>query len=249
MAIIKFQKYPTNDDWIAILKTYPFGHFDEMIAKLRDINSKLSTFPESIQLESWIYHFHGRLLEAIKSYVLVMFYYRQGIPDKNWVDHTGGGTRYFPEFEEKHYHIKEEFDYYSDIYFYKIFSAYNSLLHFINILYLLELNDYDVDFYKIIPGLKAKNNKMASALHGIIKDNRFIEVKKLRNDLTHNFSPFIIDSGVRRIDENSMKFDAGKYTISDEVVKGVRDALDLMNDMLDCITENSDFSKLGAHVE
>ena len=76
------------------------------------------------------------MTDVATSYVLTMFYYGKGIPDKRWYispGRNGASIQYYPDFADVHFQIKAWFDFYSDVLYYKLFSAWDLMGHVLNV--------------------------------------------------------------------------------------------------------------------
>ncbi len=149
---ISFFDFPTQSDWERIYQAAPFekmlSRFYNLIAKSHTGNGILAYTkalePARIYLRNTTTTKRCRI-----SYILMMFYYEKGIPDKRWYGEEG---KIFPDFDERHFYIKRWFDFYSDTSYYKLFSAWDLMGHVLNVKYDSGVNK--VDFAKAISRLK-----------------------------------------------------------------------------------------------
>ncbi len=73
---------------------------------------------------------------------MLMFYYNLGIPDKSWdikEGENGESGRYFSDFEDRHFQILEQFAFYTDVFYYKLFSALDTVGQMLVTAYHVEL--------------------------------------------------------------------------------------------------------------
>jgi hypothetical protein len=172
------------------------------------------------EFKSWIRQFNNRIGEVKLSYIMSIYYYNMGIPDNEWSIPPGknnNSTRFFPNLEQKHFCIKYFFDYYSDIFYYKTFGVWDSILHLINIFYEINIQEYNKGFKKnIMKELKKHDKELYNYLNELRKDEVYKKANKIRNDLTHNFPPNDVGPGVKRYENGYTAFAAGNYTTSKE---------------------------------
>lgn len=109
-----------------------------------------------MELQIYLHEVRQRLGGVARSYILMMYYYGKGIPDKRpYVSPSkdGHSVQYYPDFTERqHFHIKGWFDFYSDTFYYKLFSAWALIGHMINVAYGLGIKK--ADFSKAVEALK-----------------------------------------------------------------------------------------------
>ncbi|GAJ21734.1 unnamed protein product, partial [marine sediment metagenome] len=168
------------------------------------------------------------------------YYFEKGIPDDEWFispGKQGESVQYYPHFDKKHFLIKSEFDYYADVFYYKIFSAWDTIGHLLNILYKLKIKR--VGFKSAIAKLKSANPNLFKSLKAIVDDPDFQKANKLRDDITHNYLPSTVDSGIDKPSERKVTFGVGKYTKSAEFYQNVRASLHLFVKTLECIKQQS----------
>src|SRR5687767_8688663 len=112
-----FAHFPSQEQWVRLADDTPY-EMTPLIAQIEYTHGPKDYvgFKKSQQIEALVkVELQNRWADAYKSYVLTMFYFEMGIPDREWADHDGPGIMYFPHFEDRHFHIKEWFDYFSDI--------------------------------------------------------------------------------------------------------------------------------------
>jgi hypothetical protein len=128
---------PSEDDLDRIHDQYAeqLPHLRPLIQKIKYKHDKKDYvgFEKSMKLEQWELELENRWTGVVKSYLLLMFYFEKGIPDWEWTIQDGPAIVYFPHFEEEHFHIKDWFDYFSDVFYYKLFSSLDIVSHILNI--------------------------------------------------------------------------------------------------------------------
>jgi hypothetical protein len=223
---ISFFDFPTQNDWERIYQASPFekmlSRFYDLIAK-SDTGNGILAYTKALELRGYIYQTQQRLKDAGMSYILMMFYYEKGIPDKRWYGDEG---EVFPDFDERHFYIKRWFDFYSDTSYYKLFSAWDLMGHVLNVKYDLGVNK--VDFAKAISKLKHKDITLYTELENVRGSVGFQKAITMRNNITHNQLPNTVGMAVHRSDRR-ISVGLKEYATSDEVVKTFQEALSLFD--------------------
>ncbi len=209
---------------------------------------------ENIEMESCVLHLIHRLSGVKKSFVMLMFYYEMGIPDKKWLD--SNANRYFPDFEAKHFSIKSQFDYYVDVFYYKIFSAWDSVGHLLNVLYDLKLDKVYFKPAVECEKLKSNNKNLSDCLKKIVNDRVYMKANKLRNDITHSYLPSSPGLRVDRNEKTENKVEYPIFSIGDsnnpsvvvglsgcitstDFVENIKGLLNLFVKTIECIKEDN----------
>ncbi|NWL88673.1 hypothetical protein DMN77_13960 [Paenibacillus sp. 79R4] len=117
---IRYVRYPNQEEWTDIFNRSPFQGFDFSSLDFADKNFETTDIFDSPILNSNGLLLIQRVRTLIESYILLSFYYELGIPDKK---EQRKYKDIFINFEPHHYNIKERFDYYTDIFYFKIFSC------------------------------------------------------------------------------------------------------------------------------
>jgi hypothetical protein len=136
--------FPSHDDIENIGNGYPFhglqlnmlnnAHIIEY-DKLREIRCKL-------EIDTWITHFLCRAGDLKITYWIMEYYFQKGIPDKTWFispGRDGSSIEYFPYFKAIDFSTKLHFDYFSNIFYVNLFSAWDIIGHILNEFYLLNI--------------------------------------------------------------------------------------------------------------
>jgi hypothetical protein len=200
------------------------------------------TWMENIDIDAWIEVLIKRLSHAEKSYVYGRYYYDLGIPDDPWCEKGNGSIKLFPNFTINADHIKKDmFDYYSDIYFYKIFSALETIGHLFFKKYSLQVNERSkISFNSSVGKLKGKNPNLHEELLKIINSDEFKQGIEIRNDETHNYPHSEITSGVvKKPDSLSMGISHFKYIQSKDIQKSINEMWDIVVKIFDVINSHS----------
>lgn len=227
---MKYVRYPNEDEWNEIFNNSPFVGFNFSSSSFANKN-----YDNFDIFDSPIINSHGLLLiqrfrSLVESYILLSFYYHLGIPDEAAERNK---NEIFKDFEPHHFVNKEKFDYYSDIFYFKVFSCWEAIGHILNIQYDLRLNR--LEFKDVVRKLKSKDNDMHIKLFEIIKNNEFINANTYRNQITHNYSPNI-PGLVRFIDKNGAVIDyVLEYYSSKVVYDNIKAVLELLKRSIEII--------------
>lgn len=162
----------------------------------------------------------------------MMFYYQKGIPDQRWFiqpGRDGKSIEYYPDFQERHFHIKGWFDFYSDILYFKLFSSWDTVGHVLNAKYDLKIKE--VHFTNVINALKSKDQTLHTTLLELTRTDSYKKGRKIRNDVTHNYAPNIAGTAVFKPESNPIGithvFGLKNYTTSDEIVANAQELFEL----------------------
>lgn len=251
-------KFPTQEDWARILQNYPLAEInvlDRSFYKPEGDGSRQSDWGEpflKMDVSDWIKHLHNRLCDICTSYVMMTFYFEQGIPDEEWhrpsrinKSEQYEGEQYFPHFTgDRHENqTKHYFDYYSNVFYLQLFSAFDNVGHILNVLYNLQAQRRDVSFEIVIEGReKTKRKKAIRGIREISPDlydqirqmtqkDAFESAKKLRNNITHNFLPGTLgESVVHKKKGNALitEFGAEQYTPSVKIHQTAVETLNIL---------------------
>jgi hypothetical protein len=228
-------EFPTKSDWKRIYNSSPFQGLFSLLAQLENSEfgegKKTQDFCAGIELQRYLYEVWQRLRDVARSYILMMYYYEKGIPDKRWYvspskdEHS---IRYYPDFTERHFQIKGWFDFYSDTFYYKLFSAWDLVGHMINVAYGLGIKKRDVYFSAAVDALGKKGDEpLHKCLNKLQQSKRFKRAKNIRKDITHNYLPNVAGIKVHRSDDSKSLSLKASYITSESVVANTQEALDL----------------------
>lgn len=119
---------------------------------------------------------HPRLAELIQehnnkvgslaiTYALCRHYFNKGIPDDPWYispGKEGQSIQYFPNFKEEHWMRRYWFNYFSDTFYLKISSVWDSMIEILNHFYSLDFSNDLRLRDNVIKWLKQNVNSIAS---------------------------------------------------------------------------------------
>ena len=164
-----------------------------------------------------------------------MNYYNKGIPDKEWYMSPGKAEKsveYFPYFEEKHYAYLYWFGFYMDSFYTRFFGLIDTIYHILNVKYNLEVPE-KLGFNKeVSKRLRYYENDLVKYLDKVRNEDIYKKVLEFRNNITHNYRPNQITSGVnkeKRADGSIViDYDIGNYTTTEEFVNNIEKAIELL---------------------
>ena len=232
--IFDFGGFPTKEEREVIEKGMP--HLDQIILNINpnqySTARKVEFFYSLKEFKSWLRHFNNKIVGITHSYIMVIYYYNMGIPDEEWnqlPEKTGESIQYFPNFKDEHYCIKYFFNYYLDVFYHKLFGAWDSMCHLINIFYGMNIKTGSGFNGKVMEELKNHDLDLYNYLQGVINNEIYKKANQIRNNLTHNYPPNDIDSGIERLDSGITIYTVGNYTTSKNLKENMNNIIKLLN--------------------
>lgn len=135
---------------------------------------------------------HNNKVGALSiTYALSRHYFDKGIPDDPWYispGKKGQSVQYFPEYQEEHWMRHYWFNYFSDTFYMKISSVWDSIIEILNHYYSL---DYPNDLRlrnNVIGWLKQNADDIASVFAGIQQDQLYKDAQQYRTLAAHGTS-------------------------------------------------------------
>lgn len=238
-----FFDWPKEDEWRELEKSYPFEKLkvpDDCFQYTASPQGSLEAFFAFPEILTWKVHLQNRLIQTGWSYVLLMFHFNKGIPDDEWFispGKNGESIEYFPHFKEEDHLVKAQFDYYVDVFYYKLFSAWDTLGHLLNVRYEMEIEN--ASFGKAVRKLETIKPALHIRLKGIMDTPDFNKMREFRHSSTHNHLVGHIGSTVRKVSNNHVTFGGGSYTPSADIKDNIIKSLDLFAETLEAIKEQS----------
>lgn len=235
-----YLEFPTARDWKRIHGKSPITRIYSLLhdtITMDRVHDALSDFTKAMTLDECLYQIQHRVSDVATSYVLMLFYYEKGIPDKRWYaspGEDGASIQYYPDFEDIHFQIKAWFDCYSDTLYYKLFSAWDLLGHMLNTEYDLAIRK--VDFGKAVRELEAKDTSLYTFLKTIQGSPAYKKANDIRNDITHNYLPYT--TGIAFCsDKSGLRTTIGlrEYVTSEEIVANIHAVIVLFTTALECV--------------
>lgn len=185
--------FPTNAEWEEIYAETNIGSTLFLIQNILNTTSKNTTSDlfDILEIRSLGEEIYHRFFAAARSFILLTFYFKKGIPDNEVGkrNEVNGPPVYFPDFESQHYEIKSWFDYYCDNFYFKLFAGLNSIGHILNKCF--EINMKNPDFGTVMKKFISakKNSEVQQKFLDITESPQFKFANKIRNDIAHNFLP------------------------------------------------------------
>jgi Cthe_2314-like HEPN len=126
--------FPTDQHYGEVQVRHPLPQLDlvEKSALGQFITGTLQPFAE-LTIQEWWIHLSNRMIHARQVYHLMLYYFELGIPDdRPFISpgREGESVEYFPDFTDDDFSKKAWFDFYSDVFGYKLFSAWDSIGQF-----------------------------------------------------------------------------------------------------------------------
>lgn len=188
-----YPNLPSNEIYDSITG-FPGDDIRESIKKMQPenpIDALLKKIPEH-----WVRVLYNKIFNIEFSYKMVNFYYKDGFPDNDGPDLEAMNDDMFCR--------KAMFDYFVDVGFYTIQSAYDIISHILNSKYNMKLNK--VYYSSVIKELKDKDNSLYTKL--VAAKTTF---NKTRNDFSHNIPPNAMVGFVTDIEDNTMEIKEPDY--------------------------------------
>lgn len=188
-------EYPEESDWEQLAEGVDWNSLKvhELRIGFSDGEaSDIRSLPKNLIGTRWLFHLQNRLADVFISYVMASFYLSRGIPDEPWYlspGKSGNSVDYFPEFEEVHFTRKAQYDYYVDVFYYKLFAACDTLGHLLNTLYDLSIPSSRVYLGTAVDGLLSRNPDLHRRFKEIIASQAFQDAHAFRIAITHNSPP------------------------------------------------------------
>lgn len=188
----------SQQEWDAYLGA---GLFNSMFIDESVFGVSINGFPDSAHplLAKMIFEHNNKVGALPITYSLCRHYFDKGIPDDPWYispGKDGSGIQYMPLFEDEHWMRSYWFNYFSDTYYLKISSVWDSVIEILNHYYGL---DYKVDFnlkFKIGKWLKDNVPGVYAIIEGVLNDPRHTDAQEYRNLAAHGTSPGTVTNTV-----------------------------------------------------
>lgn len=233
MTVLKF---PTQHDINKYYGTCRLKQTNDRILVLLNKNTStrlfdFAHFKKVIDFKEFLWQLHSRLMDTAKSYSLLSYFFKKGIPDEEWhvsPGNSGASIEYFPHFQPIHYAIKDWFDYYSDVFYYKFFSALDMVGHILNVRYELGIKQSKVSFQSVVVDLRDKDHTLHTMLEEIINSTVYREGRRFRNNITHNYLPSSTGMSVN-MSEQGGSIGMREYTPSAVIMGNIEEILALLD--------------------
>lgn len=243
MSIVDF---PSEEDWKRIYNASVcprlYTQLNSLLESLQ-FGDGVMEFTRRIEVRELVWQLHHRQVDLAKSYVLMCFYFDKGIPDEEWYKSPGDdgiSIQYFPNFEKKHFIVKDWFDYYSNAFYYSLFSAWDTVGHILNVYFRLGLQPERVYFASAVSKLQHSDLDLWRKLDDVLNSPVYQKAKSLRNDITHNYLPSSTGLGITtRKSETVITTSVGirKYVTSNEIKSNAVGILNLLCECIDTLAD------------
>lgn len=189
--------------------------FDSMYLKFdsENINTNIFSMMKNMEVDYVVRNFNNRVFSLRVNYALAKKYLEKGIPDEPYFQSPGidgKGVSYFPLFQEEHYGNYYWYGFYIESLYFRIEGVVDSLYHIINSYFDLNISP-NLGFQgKIREALSSREESLENSLKKLSKNKIYIKSKRIRNDITHNFNPNSLSSGIdiKRNHEGKIMFAA-----------------------------------------
>lgn len=241
--------FPSIKDIIKISSYYDFLKFKIVYNEFKetnevyeiDIKIKIMFSNSGLKMDLM-----NKISGMYRSFVFLIYYFEKEIPDDEYLvspGNDGESISYYPDFTENNFIDKSSFDFYTDFFYFKLFSSFDSLCHIINLLYQITTNKKEIGFNnKFFDKLKMKNKSLAELLFNILDNDDFKRAKEIRNNITHNFSPNQISTTIEeKIEDNKIigVITHNKYFTSKDIKENVYKSLGILYQALELFFEKS----------
>jgi len=179
------------------------------------------------ELLTWKIALHNKWNDVIKSYVMMMFYYNKGIPDDPYFispGRNGNTADYFPNFKPEHHARKDAFDFYTDVFFFKVFSAFDCIWQTLNVYLDCGLKSKKVTFGRVCRKIKNSYPDVELFIRKLFKDTRYRNGIILRDSIVHRLPTGAQGSGISHKGDATL-FSISEYMTSDQTVEIAKDLL------------------------
>jgi Cthe_2314-like HEPN len=234
--------FPKEEDWRALLIAYPYEKLEisETLFETAHPVGSLERMVASQDILVWTVHLQNRLAQTRWSHMMFMYYFNKGIPDDEWFTspgRKGQSIEYYPHFNESDHRVKGLFDYYVDVFYYKLFSAWDNLGQLLNVTYELEIDR--PTFHKVVDALSGVNTFLHSRLAAIRDSDDFKTMREFRHAVTHNELLGHIGSMFRR-SQNGITLGTGRYIPSKQIKENAIKSLDLFGSAIATLKEQKE---------
>lgn len=244
-----FIKFPDEESWNNLQKHSLIKSFILLLDKLQS-----DTFPNSIEefrdihIQELIHQLHFRFIHLDKGLLLMHFYYEDGINDVPWLGSVikDGRERqvYFPKLDKQDRYRKDWFDFYSDIFYTKYFSALDILAHLIKHVYRLNFTGNEkVSFHLVTKKLNGIDGSLYETLNTFRGTSSFDKANnELRNNLTHNYHPRTV--GMKITEEKEEDYvgwtlgNRNDFVPANEIMENAKSILDQLLEVIEFTTDS-----------
>lgn len=177
----------TQDEWDRYLGVDLFNEMRQDPARFGVSMEGMPDFDHP-KLAEMIQQHNNKVGSLAITYALARHYFDKGIPDDPWYispGKEGQSIQYFPEFQDEHWMRRYWFNYFSDTFYLKISSVWDSIVEILNHYYKL---DYPNDLRlrsKVFDWLKQNVNDVVLVFAGILQDQVYKDAQFYRTLAAH----------------------------------------------------------------
>lgn len=240
-------EFPTEEDWRELSAKYPFGQLQIRVGEFEfagETGDGFDVVYGRSEVLHWTVNLQHRLVSAYQSCLIVLFYYKLGIPDDEWYmspGRSGTSIEYLPHLTKRHRKIKYQFDFFTDVFYYKSFSAWEAIGHLLFVIYALELNKKEKINFKLgVSKLEKVRPALYTKLDSIKSDDAFKLANKIRDDIAHNYPPHTVSARLMRFKtetENGISDGGANYTPSTTIKENITAMLQLLAKAIEALRE------------
>lgn len=174
----------------------------------------------------WINGYNNTVSGCEIPYLILMNYYKKGVPE-----YSSNRFKEDNKYKEEDFLYKYYFNYYSEVFLYKIETCFEMMYQVINAICDLRINYNDTMFIRKMKNkLEEEYPKIYEELKKLASNEEYKKIKKLRDLLVHSSSPLrdcVIEYAHQ---DNSYSFMNKKAISSTEMVKTINKSFELLNE-------------------
>jgi hypothetical protein len=177
---IKYE-FPDHESLMVVAREHSYNDVASLAQTLMRGSEEHTDFMNWVsgqEARTWGFHLFSRIGDLRFSFWLMEYYFQRGIPDDEWFispGRSGSSVEYFPHFGDADYGTKELFDYFMNGFYLHLFSAWDTIGHWLNEVFDLGMSIEEVHFRKAVKKLKRANRGLYSELTPILADSAFAE--------------------------------------------------------------------------
>ena len=189
----------TQQEWDNYLGTHLFDNLlihSEQFNKPSDIFAIFSL----MRLDELLIEHNNKVGSVNITYALCRHYFDKGIPDDPWYispGNNGQSIQYFPLFQEEHWMRQTWFNFFSDAYYLKISSLWDSIMEIINHYYELNMKSDLRMRDNVLKWLKENHNNIYLVFCDIMADPVYESARQYRTSAAHGTSAGSIQNKIK----------------------------------------------------
>lgn len=189
----------SQEEWDKYLGTHLF---DDMRLDEVDfgVSGNMSSDLSHPRMHEIIQEHNNKVGSLVVTYALCKHYYDKGIPDDPWYispGNEGQSVQYMPLFKEEHWMRQYWFNYFSDTFYLKISSVWDSVIEIINHFYVLG-NPSDLRLRSnVLKWLKSDKPDINKVFEEVLKAQIYTDAQKYRTAAAHGTSAGTVRNTVK----------------------------------------------------